>query len=188
MYIWEKENVGGGRNSHSVSSRYFSFKSHLVTYCTSWKRVSCSLCIIRTMTFELESRGVNTPLQSQVAGVRGVLIIALPADEPAEMGKEQRVTAFILCCQAVGLWEGAVVATGNEHSHCLLSSFHILEEKDYLALLRIKRQPTSQCPVLHCRRRRKYFWKGNSWSQRSPVDTPSVDAMFSLRIGDVTYV
>lgn len=55
------------------------------------------------MTFELESRGVNTPLQSQVAGVRGVLIIALPADEPAEMGKEQRVTAFILCCQAVGL-------------------------------------------------------------------------------------
>lgn len=144
MYIWEKENVGeGGRNSHSVSSRYFSFKSHLVTYWTSWKRVSCSLCIIRTITFDLESRGVNTPLQSQVAGGREVLIIAPPADEPAEMGKEQRATAFILCCQAVCLWKGAVVGTGSEYSHCLLSSFHILEEKDYLALLRIKRQPTS---------------------------------------------
>lgn len=190
MCIYERKKTCEEGETHSVSSRYFS---HLVTYWTYWKRFSCSLCIIRTMTFELESSGSTLPLGSQVSGVREVPIIAPPADGPAEMGKEQKATAFILCCQAVGLWKGAVVGTGGERTHIAsCPRFHILEEK-IIWLLRIKRQPTSQCLVLQCRPRRKCFWKGNDWSHRSPVDTPSVDAMFSLpvlstRIGDEAHV
>ena len=116
---------------------------------TSWKRFSGSLCIIRTMTFELENSGTNTHL-----GVTGSRWQRSPNSSTCRrasgVGWGAAGTAR---CQAVGLWRGEAVGIGGRELTSPLVLISCFRGRRLIWLYKelIKRQPTSQCLVLHCR-------------------------------------
>lgn len=102
------------------------------------KRFINSLYIIRTMKFELQSRGVGCLLGPRLQML--VESVAPRASGPMEIGSEQQRTSVLsvsltlpscwtLKWEVMGLWWN--------NSHFLLSLFHILKENDYLGLLTV---------------------------------------------------
>lgn len=102
--------------------------------------------IIRTVAFELESRGANIPLGGTMAAVKGVLIVHLPA----ELGGEQQElrVAKLLASEEGRRWRWEVREPTFPLAHI---PYFRGKRLIWLCKELIKRQPTSQCLVLHCR-------------------------------------